>query len=131
MVGGHLLKSWSSTQLTITLSSGEADLCGVVKGMAVGLGYFSLLAGLGVHTKLRVWTDSTASKGICSRQGLGKVRHLDVQHLWVPQRVRREEVELHKALGDDTPADIFTKAGHPRSKDREDGAGNGMRIPRR
>ena len=47
----------------------------------------SLLADLGVLLRLRVWTDSTASRGMCERQGLGKVRRLDVQELWVQQRV--------------------------------------------
>ena len=56
----------------------------------------SLLADLGVTTTLRVWTDSTASKGICSRQGLGEVRHLDVQDLWIQQRVRGGDFHLYK-----------------------------------
>ena len=68
MLGAHLLKSWASTQPTITLSSGEAELHGVVKGSAAGLGMLSLLADLGVRIRLRVWTDSTASIGICKRR---------------------------------------------------------------
>ena len=39
MLGAHMLKSWSSTQPTITLSSGEAELQGVIKGAAAGLGH--------------------------------------------------------------------------------------------
>ena len=39
MAGSHLLKSWASTQPTITLSSGEAELYGVVRGGAIGLGF--------------------------------------------------------------------------------------------
>ena len=74
MVGSHLLKSWSSTQPVITLSSGEAELYGVVRGSAVGLGFISMLADLGIVLVLRLWTDSTASQGMCARQGLGKVR---------------------------------------------------------
>ena len=50
----------------------------MVKVLAAGLGMLSLLADLGVRIRLRVWTDSTASIGICKWQGLGKVRHLDV-----------------------------------------------------
>ena len=86
VLGAHLLKSCASTQPTITLSSGEAELHGVVKGAAAGLGMLSLLADLGIRTKLRLWTDSTASIGMCKRQGLGKVRHLDVQDLWKPTK---------------------------------------------
>jgi len=64
LAGRHLLKSWSSIQPTITPSSGEAELHGVVRGGAVGLSFMSLLSDLGVHLPLRVWTDSTASQGI-------------------------------------------------------------------
>ena len=88
MVGTHLLKSWSSTQPTITLSSGEAELHGVVKAGANGMGMVSLLFDLGVKLYLVIWTDSTATQGICGRQGLGKIRHLDVQDLWIQQRLR-------------------------------------------
>ena len=84
MLGGaHLLKSWASTQPTITLSSGEAELHGVVKGTAAGLGTASLLADLGIRIWLRLWTHSIASICICKRQGIGKVPHPDVQDLWI------------------------------------------------
>ena len=47
MLGGHLAKHWASTQRVITLSSGEAELAGVVKGAAEALGLRSLGADLG------------------------------------------------------------------------------------
>ena len=71
----------------------------------------SLLNDLGVKVRLNIWTDSSASKGICSRQGLGKVRHLDTQDLWVQQRIRNGDFALYKIKGDDNPGDLFTKAG--------------------
>jgi hypothetical protein len=43
LLGDHLIKSWSSTLPTICLSSAEAELYGVVKAAAVGLGYQGLL----------------------------------------------------------------------------------------
>jgi len=94
MVGTHLLKFWSSIQPVITLSSGEAEFYGVVRGGAVGLGFLSLLAGLGIIMVLRLWTDSVAGQGMCALQGLGKVRHLDVQGLWVQQRIRNGDFSL-------------------------------------
>ena len=69
----------------------------------------SLLFDLGVKLKLRFWTDSTASKGICSRQGLGKVRHLDTQSLWIQQRIRNHDLDLYKIAGEENPADLGTK----------------------
>ena len=110
MVGKHLVKSWSSTRPTITLSSGEAELHGVVRAAANGLGYLSLLSDLGIRTRLRIWTDSSASRGMCARQGLGKVRHLDVQELWIQQRIRNGDFDLFKVPGESNPGDLFTKA---------------------
>ena len=58
---------------------------------------------------MRVWTDSTATIGICGRQGLGKLRHIDTQCLWIQQKVRGKSMELFKVRGEEIPADLFTK----------------------
>ena len=109
VMGPHLLKSWSSTLPSVALSSGEAEFYGVVKAGGTGLGFQSLLRDLGHELPLRVWTDSTATVGICGRQGLGKLRHIDTQCLWIQQQVRSGAIELRKILGTENPADLFTK----------------------
>ncbi len=38
MIGGHLVKSWSSTQSTLSFSSGEAEHYALVRGVGTGLG---------------------------------------------------------------------------------------------
>jgi hypothetical protein len=93
----------------VTLSSGEAEFGGVIRGAGQGLGYQALLADLGVDVPLRIWTDSSAAIGISSRQGLGKLRHLDTQTLWIQQAIRCRRIELRKVLGTENPADILTK----------------------
>ena len=55
MLGGHLLKSWSSTQPSISLSSGEAEYYGVVKATGIALGQQSLMRDLGMAVDVRVW----------------------------------------------------------------------------
>ena len=109
MLGKHTIKHWSSTQPSVTLSSGEAEFYGVVRGSGQGLGYQALLKDLGVTAPLRVWTDSSAALGICSRQGLGKLRHLDTHTLWVQQAVRSGRLQLKKVPGESNPADLLTK----------------------
>lgn len=116
MIGRHLVKSWSPTQQSICLSSGEAEMMGVTKGAMAALGFKSLLAGFGVEWPVRVRTDSTASIGVCSRQGLGKVRHIDTQVLWIQQRIRNGDLDLYKILGEEDPADILTKASIPEGR---------------
>ena len=109
VLGRHLLKSWSSTQAAVALSSGEAEFYGVIKAAGIGMGYRSLLSDLGVQLPLRVWTDSTATIGICGRRGLGKLRHIGTHHLWIQGRVRDGTFELRKVLGTQNPADLMTK----------------------
>jgi len=89
---------------------------GVVKASGVSLGYQALLKDVDIVLPIRVWTDSTATTGICGRQGLGKLRHVDTQCLWIQQRVRDGSVELRKVKGEEIAADLFTK--HLTSRDR-------------
>ena len=116
MVGAHLTKSWSSTQPNPALSSGEAEYYGVVKAAGIGLGYQALLLDLGIELPLRLWTDSSAAIGVTSRQGVGKIRHLDTRTLWVQQAVRTGRIEVRKIKGTENPADLFTK--HLPSEDK-------------
>ena len=74
-----------------------------------GLGLQSIAKDRGFEYKVRVHSDATAALGICRRQGLGKVRHLDVTDLWAQDKVRTGIIELVKVLGSENPADIMTK----------------------
>lgn len=118
MFGGHMVKSWSSTQQSVSLSSGEAEFYGVVRASGIALGHQSLLKDLGYQIPVRIRTDSSAAIGICQRQGLGRLRHIDTQALWIQQKVKYKVVELRKVRGEINPADLFTK--HLVAKDRID-----------
>ena len=109
MIGGCLVKHWSKTQSTISLSSGEAELHGIAQGCAQGLGMQSLLKDLGWHLDLKVHSDATAAIGIARRKGLGKIRHLDCTDLWIQDQVRAGRIQIQKVLGADNPADVLTK----------------------
>ncbi len=65
--GKHCIKSWSTTQSVIALSSGEAEYYGIVRGGSVLLGAISMARDLGIETKGQIHTDSTAAKGIANR----------------------------------------------------------------
>ena len=116
MVGKHAIKHWSSAQSSNSLSSGEAAFAGVIRGSGQGLGYQSLLNDADIQLPLRVWTDSTASIGICSSQGLGKLRRLDAHTLWIQQAVRTGRVDVREVPGESNPADFPTKHSLSRQK---------------
>ena len=109
MIGGHLIKHWASTQKTLSLSSGESELSGILKGTSEALGLRSLAEDLGLFPTVKVRTDASAAVGICKRCGLGKVRHLAVGQLWVQERLRAGDFELYKHPGAHNPGDLLTK----------------------
>ena len=63
----------------------------------------------GLKVPLRLWSDSSAALGISKRSGLGKLRHLDTQTLWLQEKVRMGALEVRKVRGEVNPADLFTK----------------------
>ena len=109
MHGSHLIKHWSTTQSTVALSSAEAELTGICKGAAQGLGLQGLASDLGLKWSVTVATDAAAAIGICRRRGLGKIRHLATADLWVQDRIKKGDFALVKVSGADNPADILTK----------------------
>ena len=107
--GAHTLKTWSSTQATVALSSAEAELYALTKGAAQALGFITLMADMGVKVKATVHTDASAAIGIARRAGLGKLRHLNVRYLWLQHELQSPELTLHKVHGLSNPADLVTK----------------------
>ena len=116
MIGARVIRTWSSTQPSVTLSSGEAEFYGLVKASGAGLGHQSLVKDLGLRLPVCVWTDSSAALGIATRSGLGKLRHLETHTLWVQEKVRTGAIAVRKVAGEVNPADLFTK--HLPSKDK-------------
>eukprot|EP00972_Heterocapsa_arctica_P031827 4690385-Heterocapsa_arctica.AAC.1 len=109
MHGSHFVRTWSTTQSVIALSSGEAELYGIVKGALAAMGFHSVAADLGIKLDIGIFSDSAAARGMVRRTGLGKVRHIQVQELWVQQALREGRFALNPTVGGDNPADILTK----------------------
>jgi hypothetical protein len=109
MMGWHTIKTFSSTQATIALSSGESELYALTKGASQALGFIALARDLGSTIQATVHTDASAILGIVNRQGLGKLRHVKVQYLWLQEKVRDKSLAVRKVPGPDNPADLMTK----------------------
>ena len=109
VLGTHVIKAWAVTQSIVALSSAEAELTGLCRGGATGIGLQSLCADLGLQVGLRLHSDSTAAIGVCRRRGLGRIRNLATADLWLQDKVRTGSISIHKVLGKDNPADALTK----------------------
>ena len=109
VVWGGVVKSWSSTQPSIALSSGEAEYSALVKVAAEGIGLQSILRDLGFETSVEVYTDSSAAKSIASRIGVGTVRRIHTKLLWIQEAVRDGRIKLTRISGGHNPADVLSK----------------------
>ena len=109
MFGNHCIKTYSQTQETIALSSGESQFHVTVKAATMGLGTMGLMEDLGVEVGVQVNTDSSVAKSLASRRGAGRVRHIEVRELWVQDRVAKGELTVVKVKGENNVADGLTK----------------------
>ena len=109
MLGGHLFAASATTQNVVATSSGEAEFYALTKSASRALGAVAMVADMSKLVKPRVRVDATASKAIASRRGVGRVRHLHTQVLWVHEAVARRELTIVMVLGVENPADMGTK----------------------
>ena len=109
MRGKQLLQHWNSTQTTVALSSGKAELTGICRGASLGVAIQAIWADLGPAFSHSVHSDATAAIGMCRRRGLGKIRHLAVADLWVQDKVRSGDFQHLEIAGAHIQADALTK----------------------
>ena len=75
----------SSTQSVRALSTGEAEFYAIAKGSAHSLHNQAIFKEFGVTVEAVVLSDASAGIGIASRQGCGRLKHLEVKWLWVQE----------------------------------------------
>ena len=109
-MGSHLLKTWCKQQSVVATSSAEAELYAGTRGASEGLGAVSLLRDLGWDRGLTLHMDSSSALSLVSRTGLSKVKHIEIQHLWIQEAVRNKRITAAKVAGDQNTADLMTKA---------------------
>ena len=107
--GRHYIKSWSTTQKTIALSSGEAELVAIVKMSTELLGIIQLMNEWNHKVEAEVLADSTTALAVVNRKGNGKMRHVRIGKLWIQQKREDGELKYEKVLGTKNPADMMTK----------------------
>ena len=56
-----------------------------------------------------LWVDSSSAKSIIQRDGVGKIKHLDVRALWLQAEREKHQLILKKVAGERNPSDLGTK----------------------
>ena len=107
--GKHLIRSFSRTQSSIALSSAEAELYAMVSAASEGMGARAMVKDYGGQVGINLFVDASAAIGVAQRKGLGRIRHLDTQALWIQDAVRQQKVALNKSKGTQNPADMMTE----------------------
>lgn len=77
-VGPHVVKTWWSTQHIIVLSSAEVEFHAFFQCACQTLGVLNLALHVGIKWKAIAHTDASAAFAIAQRQGLAKLRHIDL-----------------------------------------------------
>jgi len=109
MFGSHCIKHWSTTQSVISISSGEAEYYACVKAGSTGLGIVHLIGDFDVKKRLRIKTDASVAKSLASRRGVGGIRHIEVNQLWLQEKVNNGIIEIERVKGTSNVADALTK----------------------
>ena len=75
----------------------------MVKVSCEALGTLTFLEGLGADYKTRVHLDASAANGIIERTGLDRIRHIDVNVLWLQEQETRGKVPIEKVRWNQEP----------------------------
>ena len=81
----------------------------MVKAASIALGMRAMYQDLGMGISMNLHTDASGAKGIATRRGLGKLRHVAVHLLWLQYQVASGVFRILKVDGKVNPADLLTK----------------------
>lgn len=105
IIGSHLVRTWSSTQSVIALSSGEVA--------APDIGAKAIVKDLGVNEDKIITVKSDASAAIGIAQSVAWVKfdisRLTVSQLWLQERVANGTIKINKTRTYENSADQPTK----------------------
>jgi hypothetical protein len=103
-IGAHFIKSYAKTQAIVAQSSGESELYGVIRASTEALGVSTLLEDFGC-----VGVKVSAAIGIVQRRGLNKLRHVELDVLWIQEQQAKRLLPLRKVPGPRNLSDMMTK----------------------
>ena len=64
---------------------------------------------LGFAVKPVLAIDAKATEHTLHRQGIGKLKHIDVAYLWVQDEIRSKRIQVRRVRSEENVADLGTK----------------------
>ena len=109
LVGRHLLKAYTRKQQIIARSSAEAELCVAALGASEER-RGGMMRDLGFAVKPVLVVDAKATEHTLHRHGIGKMKHIDVAHLWLQDELKSNRMKVCRVKSVENLAAIGTKA---------------------
>ena len=113
--GKHLVKAWTKQQSIVATSTAEAELYAGNRAATESMGVQAFAKDLGRVVTIRLHIDSSAALSIISRTGLGKAKHIEIQHLWLQECGAQREAHC----GEDPHRDQLFGPGNKALDERE------------
>ena len=107
--GKHLIKAWTKQQSIVATSTAEAELYAGNRAATESMGVQAFAKDLGRAVPIRLHVDSSAALSIISRTGLGKAKHIEIQHLWLQEVARSGKLTVEKIPTETNSSDLGTK----------------------
>ena len=109
LLGSHSLKAFTRKQKIIARCSAEAELSAAALGASESIGVVSLLKDLGYEMKPVFAIDAKATEHILHRQEIGRMKHIDVAHLWKQDAVRSMWLRVRRVKCEEHVANLGTR----------------------
>ena len=108
--GGCLVYSSSRTQKIVSLSSAESETYAAASAVMDAILIRTILCWLlQVRILMYLYLDSSAARGVLSRRGVGRLRHLSCRVLWLQNLVVEKMLQVKAVLGNNQSGRCFNK----------------------
>ena len=107
---GMKIISSSTTQPGLpALSSGESEVRSMAKSGTEAIYVKEVFSEMGILLKIWMYTDASAALANASKLGPGRIRHLEVQSMWLKDAIRRRILAIGKIGSKQNNSDVLTK----------------------
>ena len=107
---GQVIYTFSRNQKSVALSSGEAEYYAGASAASDSILLKEAIQFLtGRRCQVNLYLDSSAARGIITRQGVGRVKHLQIRTLFLQELHKQGTLSVHPVGTKENTTDIGTK----------------------